>query len=406
MSSDTTREQEKVIQINESAIKNHLGKMVRSTVEETLNQMLEAEADRLCNAEKYQRSEARRDTRAGHYQRKLHTTAGEVTLNMPKLRRQTFETAIIERYRRRESSVEEALIEMYLAGVSVRRIEDITEALWGTKVSPGTISNLNKTVYRHIEAWRNLPIEGDIRYVYLDGIVLKRSWAGEVSNVSVLVAIGVDSQGYRKVLGIVEGAKEDKAGWSSFLRHLKQRGLRDVRLFISDACLGLITSLAEYYPQAKWQRCTVHFYRNVFGVVPHKRLAEVAAMLKAIHASEDLAAALDKAETVCGKLEEMKLPKAALRVKESIVETLTYYHFPREHWRRIRTNNGLERIMREIRRRTRVVGAFPDGNSALMLCAARLRHVAGTVWGRKRYLNMDLLKDLEMENEQELLEAI
>ena len=406
MSSDTTREQEKVIQINESAIKNHLGKMVRSTVEETLNQMLEAEADRLFNAEKYQRSEARRDTRAGHYQRKLHTTAGEVTLNMPKLRRQTFETAIIERYRRRESSVEEALIEMYLAGVSVRRIEDITEALWGTKVSPGTISNLNKTVYRHIEAWRNLPIEGDIRYVYLDGIVLKRSWAGEVSNVSVLVAIGVDSQGYRKVLGVVEGAKEDKAGWSSFLRHLKQRGLRDVRLFISDACMGLITSLAEYYPQAKWQRCTVHFYRNVFGVVPHKRMAEVAAMLKAIHASEDLEAALDKAEAVCGKLEEMKMPKAAYKVKESIAETLTYYHFPREHWRRIRTNNGLERIMREIRRRTRVVGAFPDGNSALMLCAARLRHVAGTAWGRKRYLNMDLLKELEMEKEQEFLEAV
>ena len=162
MSSDTTREQEKVIQINESAIKNHLGKMVRSTVEETLNQMLEAEADRLCNAEKYQRSEARRDTRAGHYQRKLHTTAGEVTLNMPKLRRQTFETAIIERYRRR-SSVEEALIEMYLPG-SVSAESRISPKRCGEPRSAPTISNLNKTVYRHIEAWRNLPIEGDIRY--------------------------------------------------------------------------------------------------------------------------------------------------------------------------------------------------------------------------------------------------
>ena len=144
MSTDTTPKRERVIQINEAAIESHLGEMVRGTVEETLNQMLEAEADRLCNAEKYQRTEARRDTRAGHYQRKLQTKAGEVTLNMPKLRRQTLETAIIERYRRREFSVEEALIEMYLAGVSVRRIEDITEALWGTKVSPGTISNLIK----------------------------------------------------------------------------------------------------------------------------------------------------------------------------------------------------------------------------------------------------------------------
>lgn len=177
-------------------------------------------------------------------------------------------------------------------------------------------------------------------------------------------------------------------------------------MFISDACLGLIESLDEYYPQAKWQRCTVHFYRNVFSVAPQRRMAEVAAMLKAIHASEDLEAALAKAEQVHDKLLAMKLPKAAQKVKESILETLTFYHFPREHWRRIRTNNGLERIMKEIRRRTRVVGAFPDGNSALMLCAARLRHVAGTKWGTKRYLNMDLLKDLELEREQELREAV
>ncbi|EHP87662.1 transposase mutator type [Geobacter metallireducens RCH3] len=212
-----------IIQLNETAVRDHLGEMVRSTVEETLNRMLDAEADRLCTAEKYQRNDARTDTRAGHYQRKLQTKAGEVTLNMPKLRRQTFETAIIERYRRREASVEEALIEMYLAGVSVRRVEDITETLWGTKVSPGTISNLNKKVYAKIEEWRNRPIKGEFPYVYLDGIVLKRSWGGEVTNVSVLVAIGVNDQGYRKILGVCEGAKEDKAGWSSFLRHLASR---------------------------------------------------------------------------------------------------------------------------------------------------------------------------------------
>lgn len=402
----STPKRDKIIQFNEEVVKDHLGEMVRSTVEDTLNQMLEAEADRLCNAEKYERTEARQDTRAGHYQRKLQTRAGEVSLNMPKLRRQTFETAIIERYRRRESSVEEALIEMYLAGVSVRRIEDITEALWGSKVSPGTISNLNKKVYKHIESWRSRPIEGDYPYVYLDGIVLKRSWGGEVCNVSVLVAIGVNERGFRKVLGVVEGAKEDKAGWSNFLHHLRERGLRGVRLIISDACMGLVESAADYYPQAKWQRCTVHFYRNVFSVVPRRRMAEVAAMLKAVHASEDLGAATEKAEAVCEKLKAMKLPKAAEKVKAGIPETLVYYHFPREHWRRIRTNNALERIMKEIRRRTRVVGAFPDGHSALMLCAARLRHIAGTKWGRKRYLNMDLLKDLELEEEHSLAEAI
>ena len=205
-----------------------------------MNAMLDAEADRLCGADRYQRSEARKDTRAGHYERSLHTKAGEVKLKMPKLRQQTFETAIIERYRRRESSVEEALIEMYLAGVSVRRVEDITEALWGTKVSPSTVSNLNKKIYEKIEAWRNAPIEGEHPYVYLHGIVMKRSWAGEVRNVSLLVAIGVTSEGFRDVLGICEGAKEDKSGWSSFLRHLVDRGLSGVELIISDACRGLI----------------------------------------------------------------------------------------------------------------------------------------------------------------------
>jgi putative transposase len=395
-----------IIQLNEGAIRDHLGEMVRSTVEDTLNRMLDAEANQLCNAEKYQRNEARTDTRAGHYQRKLHTKAGEVTLNVPKLRNKTFKTAIIERYRRREASVEEALIEMYLAGVSVRRVEDITEALWGTKVSPGTISNLNKKVYSKIEEWRNRPIHGDFPYVYLDGIVLKRSWGGEVTNVSVLVAIGVNDQGYRKILGVCEGAKEDKAGWSAFLRHLKERGLQGVRLFISDACIGLVQSLGDYFPEVKWQRCTVHFYRNVFSVTPAKRMPEVAAMLKAIHASEDKKAALEKAEAVYVKLEAMKLKEAAKKIQDSIAETLTYYDFPREHRIRIRTNNALERIMKEIRRRTRGVGAFPDGHSALMLCAARLRHIAGTQWGTKRYLNIDLLKEQELEQRHSLAEAI
>lgn len=221
MGKDVPQKLSKVIQIDEDQIQQHLGDLVRGTVEETLNKLLDAEADQLCNAARYERTEARTDTRAGHYQRKLQTKAGEVTLNVPKLRQQKFETAIIERYRRRESSVEEALIEMYLAGVSVRRVEDITQALWGTRVSPGTVSNLNKKIYERIDRWRNRPIEGHLPYVYLDGIVLKRTWADQVRNVSVLVAIGVTEDGYRQILGILEGAKEDKSGWSNFLRHLK-----------------------------------------------------------------------------------------------------------------------------------------------------------------------------------------
>jgi putative transposase len=380
-----------VIKIDEARIQDHLGQVVRSTVEETLNGLLDAEADRVCGATRYERSASRRDTRAGHYERTLHTRAGEVRLKVPKLRKLPLETAIIERYRRREASVEESLIEMYLAGVSVRRVEDITEALWGTRVSAGTVSRLNQKVYARIEAWRNEPIEGRFPYVYLDGIVLKRTWAGEVRNVSVLVAIGVDAEGYRKVLGVAEGAKEDKAGWAGFLSHLKARGLQAPLLFISDACAGLVESLGEHYPHSRWQRCAVHFYRNVFSVVPSGKVREVAAMLKAIHAAEDIEAAQTKADQVIAKLERMKLEKAAQKVKESIAETFAYYAFPQTHWRRVRTNNPLERMMREIRRRTRVVGAFPDGHSALMLAAARLRHLAGTHWGNKRYLCMEEL---------------
>jgi len=379
--------------VDAEKVRSHLDEVVRGTVEQTLNALLDAEADRACGAGRYQRSPQRQDTRAGSYERQLQTKAGEVTLNVPRLRKLPLETAIIERYRRRESSVEEALIEMYLAGVSVRRVEDITEALWGTRVSPSTVSELNQKIYGQIEAWRNRPITGRHAYVYLDGIWLKRSWGGEVKNVAVLIAIGVDADGFREVLGVAEGTKEDAQSWRSFLRHLKERGLSGVRLFVSDKCLGLVESLAEFYPEAAWQRCVVHFYRNVFTVVPSGRVKEVAAMLKAIHAQEDRASADQKATAVVAKLEAMKLPKAAATVRDGVGETLSYMSFPREHWRCLRTNNPLERLNREVRRRTRVVGAFPDGNAALMLVAARLRHVAGTRWGTRRYMDMKRLAE-------------
>ncbi len=381
----------RLIQVDQAEVEKHLDGLVRDTVEQTLNALLDAEADELCGAKKYQRSPERVDTRAGHYTRTLHTKAGEVELKVPKLRTLPFETAIIERYRRRETSVEEALVEMYLAGVSVRRVEDVTDALWGVRVSSSTISELNKKIYAQIEAWRNQPIPGEHPYVYLDGIWLKRTWGGEVRNVAVLVAVGVNGDGYREVLGVMEGAKEDAESWRNFLRHLKGRGLRGVRLFVSDKCLGLVEALGEFYPEAGWQRCVVHFYRNVFTVVPTGKAREVAAMLKAIHAQEDREAALAKAQAVAAKLDGMRLSKAAGLVRAGVAETLSSMAFPREHWRSLRTNNPLERVMRELRRRTRVVGCFPDGESAVMLVGARLRHLAGTRWGTRRYLDMGRL---------------
>ncbi|NCX92534.1 MAG: IS256 family transposase [Rhodobacteraceae bacterium] len=391
---------DKIIQLDEDQLREHLDRKITESVEETLNGLLDAEADRLCGASRYERSNDRVDTRAGHYTRKLHTKAGEVHLKVPKLRSLPFETQIIERYRRRESSVEEALMEMYLAGVSVRRVEDITEALWGVKVGPSTVSDLNQKIYDQIEQWRMKPLEGKHPYIFLDGLWLKRSWGGEVRNVSVLVAVGVNEDGYREILGVAEGAKEDKESWRNFLRYLKDRGLKGVNLVVSDKCLGLVEALAEFYPDSDWQRCTVHFYRNVWTMVPSGKVKEVSAMLKAIHAQEDLEAARSKAHDVVAKLNTMKLKNAANLVDNGIEETLLYMKYPREHWRNLRTNNPLERLIREVRRRTRVVGNFPDGNSALMLVAARLRHIAGTKWGLRRYLDMTRLHAQRSKEEQ------
>jgi transposase-like protein len=377
--------------IDAEKMESHIDGKIIQAAEKIINDLLDAEADDLCGAKRYERSPDRLDGRAGHYTRNLEHKAGTLALKIPKLRKLPFETSIIERYRRKQASVEEALVEMYLAGVSVRRVEDITEALWGTRVSSSTVSELNQRIYGRIEDWRNAPIGGEHPYVYLDGIWLKRSWGGEVRNVSVLVAMGVNQDGFRDILGVMEGAKEDAESWRSFLRHLKERGLKGVRLVVSDKCLGLVEAHGEFFPEASWQRCVVHWYRNIMTAVPTDRVKEVMAATKAIHAQEDAAAAREKAEAVALKLEGMKLRKAADIVRSGFQETLAYYAFPREHWRSLRTNNPLERLNREIKRRTRVVGAFPDGQSALMLVSARLRHMTTTHWGQRRYLNMRLL---------------
>lgn len=349
---------EPIVTLNEESLKSDLRELVRKTVEDTLNGLLDEEAGDLVGAERYERAAGREAYRAGHYDRSLATTSGEVTLRMPKLKGMRFTTAIIERYRRRETSVEEAMIEMYLAGVSTRRIEDVSEILWGSSVSAATVSNLNEKAFAAVEEWRNRPLVRAYPYVYVDGIYLKRSWGGSYENVAVMVAIGVNDDGYREVIGAAEGFTESAECWREFLSWLKSRGLRGVRMFTGDKAAGMVGSIAEVFPNAAYQRCTVHFYRNALAKVP-----------------------------------KSKRPKAAAKVvRDGYAETLTYTRFPREHWRRIRTNNAIERLNREIRRRTRVVGTFPDGKSALMLVTARLKYVAESEWGSRRYLDVTLLE--------------
>ena len=386
-----------IVSVDEETLKGDLRELVRKTVQDTINALLEQEAEEMVGAERYERTAGREAYRSGHYKRRLNTTSGQIELDVPKLRGATFQTAVIERYRRRETSVEEAIIEMYLAGVSTRRIEDVSEILWGAGVSAGTVSNLNEKAYKSVEEWRSRPLAGEYPYVFIDGIYLKRSWGGSYENVSILVAIGVNGDGRREIIGCAEGFTESKDSWREFLLWLRERGLRGVRMVTGDRCQGMVGALEEVFPQARYQRCTVHFYRNVLNKVPKQKRTLVAKMLKAIHAQESKEAAVAKADEVASSLERMRLGAAAKVVREGYLETLTYTDFPMQHWTRIRTNNAIERLNREIRRRTRVVGTFPDGHSALMLVTARLKYIAECEWGKRRYLDVSLLHDEEVE---------
>ena len=293
---------------------------------------------------------AREAYRSGRYKRKLVTTSGEVVLDVPKLRGATFQTAVIERYRRRETSVEEAIIEMCLAGVSA-----------------GTVSNLNEKVFESVDAWRTRPLSGGYPYLFVDGVYLKRSWGGSYENVAVMVDIGVNSEGRREIAGCAEGFAESRESWKEFLLRLRGRGLSGVRLVTGDKSLGMLGALEKVFPEARYQRRTVRFYRNVFGKVPRQKRTRVAKMLKAVHAQESREASEAKASEVADSLGPMKLFAAAKVVRGGCAEALACTDFPMQHWTRVRTNNAIERLNREIRRRTRVVGTFPDGRSALML---------------------------------------
>ena len=260
-------------------------------------------------------------------------------------------------------------------------------------MSAATVSNLNERAFEAVEARRSRPLERAHPYVYVDGIYLKRSWGGSCENVAVMVAIGVDDDGCREVIGAAEGFTESSECWRELLSRLRSRGLRGVRMFTGGKAAGMVGSIAEVFPEAACRRRTVHFCRNVLARVPKTRRPRVAAMLKAIHAMESREAAEAKALEVASELEKSKLGEAAMVVRDGCAETLTCTRFPRGHWRRIRADNAIERLNREIRGRTRVVGTFPDGRSALMLVTARLKYVAEGSWGSRRYLDVTLLDE-------------
>lgn len=384
---------QQILQVDQAMLETTLDRMVRKSVEETLNAMLDAEADEITGAARYERSGERKAYRAGHYERDLTVKAGKMSFKVPKLKGAVFESAVIERYRRREESVEEALIDMYLAGVSTRQVDDVSQLLWGDRMPSQTLSDKLKKVYADIDEWRGRPLEQDYPYLFMDGVWHKRCWGGSVENVSILVAVGVGMDGRREVLSVAEGMKEDSESWREFIKGMLARGLKGVRLVTGDRCAGLVAAVNELLPGARYQRCMVHFERNILAKVNPKNRDWAADALKAIFSMESRDKALEKAESVAKDMEARKLREAAKCLREGIGETTTYLldDYPREHRRRIRTNNMIERLNREIRRRTRVVGSFPDGRSALMLICARVRYVTSSEWSTRRYLDMSRL---------------
>ena len=384
---------QQILQVDQAMLETTLDRMVRKSVEETLNAMLDAEADEITGAARYERSGERKAYRAGHYERDLTVKAGKMSLKVPTLKGAVFSSAVIERYRRREESVEEALIDMYLAGVSTRQVDDISQLLWGDRMPSQTLSDKLKRVYADIDAWRERPLEQEYAYLFMDGVWHKRCWGGSVENAGILVAIGIGADGRREVLSVAEGMKEDAESWRSFIKGMLARGLKGVRLVTGDRCAGLVAAAGELLPGARYQRCMVHFERNILAKVNPKNRDWAADALKAVFSMETRDKALEKAESVAGEMEARKLKEAASCLRDGIGETTTYLldDYPREHRRRIRTNNMIERLNREIRRRTRVVGSFPDGRSALMLVCARVRYVTSNEWSTRRYLDMSRL---------------
>lgn len=275
-----------IIQIDQNLFETKLDRLVTEKMTQILNAMLDAEADEITGAARCERKEGRKAYRAGHYERTLTAKAGRLELRVPKLKGAVFESAVIERYRRRESSVEEALMEMYLAGVSTRQVDDISKLLWGDRMPSQTLSDKLKRVYDDIDRWRTRPLESEYPYVFMDGVWHKRSWGGSVENVSVLVAIGVNAEGHREVIGVTEGMREDAASWEQFIRSMIERGLKGVRLVVGDRCAGLVSTVNSMLPRAKYQRCMVHFMRNVLSKVPPNHRDWASAALKAIFAME------------------------------------------------------------------------------------------------------------------------
>ena len=365
---------------------------VREGVKAVLEEVLEEEISEHLEAGYRELTPTRRGERNGHYTRNLLTPAGKIErLEVPRDREGEFVTEVFERYKRMTGDVEEAVLEMYLSGISVRKIAGVTDALSRVRVGKDAVSRIARRLEEQQKEWRERSLEEkEYPYLYLDATYLKARWGARVRSMALLVCVGVDEEGFREVLAVEVAGSEKGAAYASLLRALIDRGLSGVRLVISDDHEGIKAAVAGELPGTEWQRCAVHFQRNVLSHVPASSMSEVAEDLSAIFKvrREKTAEALVK-EFV--SLHEKSYPKAVSVFEAGIADALSYLSFPGSHHARIRSTNMLERLFKEVKRRTRVVGVFPNETSAATL-ATEIALRSSEEWALRRYLTMDALE--------------
>lgn len=358
-----------------------------------LESVLEEVVRDMIGARRWQRLGSRKDVRNGTYLRRLLTTMGAIDVAVPRTRESGSPVDVVGRYRRRSAEVDAGIVSAYVSGASTRDVGKITEALMGEQVSRSTVSRVTKTLDEKVNELRRAPIVGPIPYLFLDATFLDARWARTVENVSALVAYGIGLDGKRQLLAITIGTEESEDSWSDLLGQLNERGLSGVELVVADAHAGLGKAVRKHIPEAPLQRCTVHLQRNVLAKTPQRLRSRLAKAVAQVFEAPSKSEAKKRVAALAAGLGS-HVPEAIACLENGFEAATHFYAFPREHWHRIRSTNGLERLHGEIKRRTRAVGAFPDRASALRLVTAVALQVTA-IWSDRRYLDMSLLKTKE-----------
>ncbi|AEJ44882.1 IS256 family transposase [Alicyclobacillus acidocaldarius] len=356
--------------------------------------MIDAEAAEKIGAERYERTESRVTQRNGSRSRTWDTRLGTVDLKIPKLRQGSFFPSLLEPRRRAEQALAAVIQEAYVKGVSTRKVDDLVRALGLEGISKSEVSRLCQQMDEVVQQFKERPLEHEYPYVWLDATFPKVREGGRVQSMALVIAIGVTDTGEREVLGFDVGTSEDGAFWTDFLRKLKARGLRGVRLVVSDAHAGLRQAIAEVLTGATWQRCKVHALRNVLSQVPKKEQAMVASILRTIFAQSSQEAAREQLRRVVAELKG-RFPKAMDILSDAEDDVLAFMALPFEHWRQICSTNPLERLNREMRRRMDVVGIFPNRDAVLRLAGAILQEQHEEWLVARRYFSLESMAKLK-----------